>query len=179
MMMMMMVVVMAVEVQSQLQPISRGRGIFGDLVDRQTDTDIDSIAQHSIFLFCCFHFFFFFFLQHTFLYFGFDLRHWVVFKNIFHIYAFIWDMYLNYKLMETLCNSTILDLRYLEIQSLNCAMSSFLGCKTYRRRFWEKSYLKEGKTWFGLPSYVRKHGPAYAGIDHARTVLTLYACTEG
>ena len=27
-----------------------------------------------------------------------------------HVYAFIWDMYLTYKLVETLCNSAILDL---------------------------------------------------------------------
>ena len=67
-------------------------------------TDRHRHKQHSI------AFFFFFSFQHTFLHFGFDLRNWVVFKNIFHIYAFIWDMHLNYKLMETLCNSTILDL---------------------------------------------------------------------
>ena len=37
------------------------------------------------------------------------------FKNTFYIYAFIWDMYLNYKLVETLCHSVILGNSVLEL----------------------------------------------------------------
>ena len=42
--------------------------------------------------------------------------------------------------METLRNSIILGLCYLEIFCLNYALSSPLGCKTYKRSFWEKTY---------------------------------------
>ena len=37
------------------------------------------------------------------------------FMNTFYIYAFIWDMYLNYKLVETLCHFVVLGYFVLEL----------------------------------------------------------------
>jgi len=58
------------------------------LVILQTDRQTDTAYNISFFLFN----------SHVFLYFIFYLEHWVVFKNIFHIYALIQDMYLIYNL---------------------------------------------------------------------------------
>ena len=66
------VVMVVVVIQRQVLATNQGRGAFSDPTDRQTQT-------HSIFSFSSY--------QLVFLHCIFYLRHWLVFKNIFYIYA--------------------------------------------------------------------------------------------